>query len=224
MLRDAKGGNVLFDSATSKDVEARNNAIHSARTFLLSNQSDKDSSSSSKIIQRIDLQDFKSLKNLTIELSRLDLPLLLQNFADSVPSATKIPGRSAEAYFELSGIEIHRKIETYDESDALHDIDRCLVSSIESSNEEDRKKSITLLWKLALATGSLQSLLRISEHVLKLNICPKLDDRSRDFFKNTSSYFGPTLITKDRVMYYQVKLKVPIAYVLLNYIYRSLCC
>ena len=98
MLRDAKGGNVLFDSATSKNVEARNNAIHSARTFLLSNQSEKDSFSSSKIIQRIDLQDFKSLKNLTIELSRLNLPLLLQNFADSVPSATKIPGRSAEAY------------------------------------------------------------------------------------------------------------------------------
>ena len=98
VLRDAKGGNVLFDSATSKNVEARNNAIHSARTFLLSNQSEKDSFSSSKIIQRIDLQDFKSLKNLTIELSRLNLPLLLQNFADSVPSATKIPGRSAEAY------------------------------------------------------------------------------------------------------------------------------
>ena len=143
----------------------------------------------------------------------------------------------------MSGIEIHRKIETYDESDALHDIDRCLVSSIESSNEEDRKKSITLLWKLALATGSLQSLLRICEHVLKLNICPRLDNQSRDFFKNTTSYFGPTLITKDRVMYvcvranvtsymsieninryYQVKLKLPIAYVLFTHISHTLCC
>ena len=44
VLRDGtKEGNVLFDSATSKNVEARNNAVHSARTFLLSNQSEKDS-------------------------------------------------------------------------------------------------------------------------------------------------------------------------------------
>ena len=198
VLRQAEGGNVLFDSATSSNAEARNNAILSARRLLMSNSKDN---SSSTIVQRIDLRDFESLNNLTIELSRLELPLLLQSFADSVPTGTRIPGRSSEAYFELSGVEILRKIEVYDESDALCDIERGLVNSIESFDEDDKIKSITLLWKLALARGSLQSLLHISELVLKLNICPKLDNRSRDFLKNTYSSFGPTLISKDRVMY-----------------------
>jgi len=147
VVRDS-GGHVL---STSKEVS--NNAIASARSFLLDDQKKQKEST---IVQRIDLQDCCDQKSFTIELSRLKLPLLLQSFAQSVPAASQIPGTSSDSCFELSGIEIYRKVETYNVSDALLDIDRCLVKSIEESSSScssnDATKSITLLWKLALAT------------------------------------------------------------------------